>query len=57
MRLRTALNYYLTNYDIIFTDIIEAIIGKPTRTNKVYNKAVEADKLHLRKYLAEIMTK
>jgi hypothetical protein len=42
MRLRAALNYYLTNYELIFTDIIEAIIGKPTKTDKVYNKTVEA---------------
>ena len=56
MRVRAALNHYLTNYDIIFTDIIEAIIGKTTKNNTMFNKNIESEKILLRDYLSKIMT-
>ena len=56
MRVRAALNHYLTNYDIIFTDIIEAIIGKTTKTSKMFNKNNISEKLLLREYLSKLMT-
>ena len=56
MRKRAALNHYLSTYDIIFTDIIEAIIGKTTKTNKVFNKNINSEKLLLREYLSKVMT-
>ena len=56
MRIRSALNHYLTNYDIIFTDIIEAIIGKTMKTNKVFDKNIESERVQLREYLSTLMT-
>ena len=56
MRIRAALNHYLTNYDLIYTDIIEAIIGKTTKTSKMFDKNIEAERLLLREYLSTLMT-
>jgi hypothetical protein len=57
MRKRAALNHYLSTYDIIFTEIVEAIIGITSETKRVYDKKVEAEKLMLREYLSKLMTK
>ena len=56
MKTRTALNHYLSNYDLIFTDIIEAILGTKTKTWVMYDKTIEAEKLLLREYLEKLMT-
>ena len=55
MKLRAALNYYLSNYDLIYTDIIGAIIGKPTKDSRVFDKTIGSEKLQLRNYLSKIM--
>ena len=57
MKIRTALNHYLSNYDIIFTDIIEAILGQTSKSCTKYDKTIESEKTALRKYLSNIMTK
>ena len=57
MRLRAALNHYLSSYDLIFTDIIHAIIGRTINDGAVYNKAIEAEKLMLREYLTKLKLK
>ena len=56
MKIRTALNHYLSNYDLIFTDIIEAILGTKTKNWVMYDKTIEAEKLLLREYLEKLMT-
>jgi hypothetical protein len=57
MRVRAALNHYLSSYDLIFADIIEAIIGRTINPHAVYNKSIEAEKVMLRDYLSKIMIK
>jgi hypothetical protein len=56
MRIRAALNHYLSNYDIIFTDIIEAILGKTAITFSTYDKTINSEKIKLREYLSKLMT-
>jgi hypothetical protein len=57
MNTRAALNHYLSNYDIIFADIIEAILGHTPKNNTKYDKTRESEKSALRNYLSNIMTK
>jgi hypothetical protein len=56
MRVRKALNHYLSNYDIIFTDIIEAILGHTPKTSVQFDKTKESEKFMLRNYLSNLMT-
>ena len=56
MKIRTALNHYLSNYDLIFTDIIEAILGKTSKNWAMYDKRIEPEKRLLREYLEKLMT-
>ena len=57
MRKRAALNHYLSTYDIIFTEIVESIIGITSKTKTSYDKKIMAEKLLLREYLSNLMTK
>ena len=56
MNKRAALNLYLSTYDIIFTEIVEAIIGITSKSKGVYDKRIEAEKIMLREYLSKLMT-
>ena len=56
MKIREALNHYLSNYDIIFTDIIEAILGHTSKRGTKYDKTIESEKSALRDYLSNVMT-
>lgn len=56
MNIRAALNHYLSNYDQIFSDIIEAIIGKTAESLTMYDKTIASEKQLLREYLEKLMT-
>ena len=56
MNIRAALNHYLSNYDLIFSDIIEAILGKTTESLTMYDKTIASEKQLLREYLEKLMT-
>ena len=49
-----ALNLYLANYNIIYTEIINAILNNNSKINKKFNKQNEKEFGKLKNYLAKL---
>jgi hypothetical protein len=47
-----ALNLYLSNYDHIYTDIINAIMNNESKSKKIYDKTKEKEMRKLKLYLS-----
>ena len=49
-----ALNLYLANYKIIYTEIINAILNNDSKVNKKFNKDNEKEFKKLKLYLSHL---